>query len=375
MSALADWLVRQAPAWLDGDGRASRALAPHQARALAAITRCRTPELGGRVYRCTDCSGTDYSYHSCNHRACPRCGGQDTAAWTHAQEQKLLPVPYFFWTFTVPDTLRATFAAQPKLLADLLFISAFRALQSVANRPKVLGAQIGATAVIHTWGRQLQHHPHLHIITPGGGLSFDNTRWIDTPNPEWFLPIAAVKTAFRDGFEQALAAEAPALHAAIPNSTWRKGWNVDIKHAGTGRAVLRYLARYVKRTAISDERIIHANDKEVRFRYTDSETNQPRELTLTADEFMRRYLQHVPIPGQHRVRYFGWMHPAAKLRRMKIEGLLKKKIIVCKEPEPVDWSKQCPHCHKFTLEFYCEIPRGLPMPAKKRREAVRCASP
>jgi hypothetical protein len=372
MSVLADWLVRQAPAWLEGR---HGPLAPHARRALVAITRCRTPALGGRVYRCTDCQGTDYAYHSCHHRACPRCGGQDAAEWTRAQEEKLLPVPYFFWTFTVPATLRAAFAAQPALLADLLFANAFRALQSVAARAGALGAQIGATAVIHTWGRQLQHHPHLHIITPGGGLSFDNERWIETRNPKWFLPIGAVASAFRDGFEQALAAEAPALHAAIPDSTWRKDWNVDIKHAGSGREVVRYLARYVKRTAISDERIMEADDEHVRFRYTDSETGQPRELTLSAEAFMRRYLRHVPVPGQHRVRYFGWMHPAAKRRRMKIEGLLKKEIVVRKEPVPPDWSRQCPHCNKFTLEFYCEIPRGLPMPAKPRREALRCASP
>lgn len=372
MSALADWLTRQAPAWLEGE---RGPLAPHQRRALVAITRCRTPELGGRVYRCTDCKGTDYAYHSCNHRACPRCGGGDTAGWTHKQEQKLLPVPYFFWTFTVPDTLRAAFAAAPALLADLLFANAFHALQSVAARPKALGAQIGACAVLHTWGRQVQLHPHLHIITPGGGLSFDNTRWIEPRDPDWFLPIRAVAAAFRDGFEQGLAAQAPALHAAIPDSTWRKKWNVDIQAVGTGRTVVRYLARYVKRTAIADERIIATDDEHVRFRYIDSQTKQPRELTLDAETFMRRYLQHVPMPGQHRVRYFGWMHPAATRRRMKIEGLLRKEIIVYKEPEVPDWAKWCPHCNKFTLEFYGDIPRGLALRPKKRREAPRCASP
>ena len=142
-------------------------------------------------------------------------------------------MPYFFWTFTVPETLHSAFAAEPALLANVLFSGAFFALQNVASRPDVLGAQIAGTSVMHSWGRQLQAHPHLQIITPGGGLSFDNTRWLPPRDPEWFLPIEAVKTAFRNAFEQALAAEAPALHSTIADSTWRKAWNVDIKAAGT----------------------------------------------------------------------------------------------------------------------------------------------
>jgi len=378
MSVLADWLVRQAPAWLE-KATAPRPLAPHQCRALAAILRCRTPSLGGRVYRCTDCKGTDYAYHSCNHRACPRCGGSGTAEWTKQQEQKLLPVPYFFWTFTVPDTLRSAFVTQPELLANLLFSTAFRALQSVANRPDVLGALVAGMAVLHTWGRQLQLHPHLHIIIPGGGLSFDGLRWVEPSDPTWFLPVKSVAAAFRLGFEESLAAAAPALHAAIPDSTWRKKWNVDVQAAGSGSAVVRYLARYVKRMVITDERIIEATEESVRFHYKDSDTGETRGLTLDAEEFMRRYLQHVPIHRQHRVRYFGWMHPSAKRRRMTVETLLRKLIVVSNEPvtpEQPDWSRLCPHCNQFTLEFYGEIKRGVLMPEKqKRRDRPRCASP
>jgi hypothetical protein len=372
MSALADWLVRQARPWL-ADERGPLTL--HQGRALAAILSCRTPALGGNVYRCTQCQESDFSYHSCNHRACPRCGGSDTAKWTQKQEEKLLPVPYFFWTFTVPDTLRAAFTTRPDLLSDLIFTNAFRALQAVANRPEVLGAQVAGLAVIHNWGRQLQLHPHLHLITPGGGLSFDGKRWVHTLNPEWFLPVEAVSAAFRHGFEQSLAAEAPELHAAVPDSTWYKKWNVDVQAAGSGQAVLRYLARYVKRTAISDERILEATDSHVRFSYKDSETETYKELTLSADEFMRRYLQHVPVPGQHRIRYFGWLHPAARRRRMIIEGLLKKPLVLTTAPAEPDWAKQCPHCNQFTLEYQCPIPRGLDFGPKRPRQRPRCASP
>lgn len=357
MSILADWLVRQAPAWLRGE---RGPLPPAHRRALVAITRCRTPALGGRVYRCTDCQKPDYAYHSCHHRACPRCGGQDVAAWTQAREEELLPVPYFFWTFTVPAQLRPAFAALPAEVADLLFQSAFAALQSVASVPRHLGGQLGALGVLHTWGRQLQHHPHVHFIVPGGGLRPDGQRWQCCRNAEWFLPVQAVAAAFRHGFADGLAALAPELHAAVPDSVWRLNWNVDVQAAGRGPEVVRYLARYVKRTAISADRILHADDQTVRFCYTDSATGQRQELTLSAEAFMRRYLQHVPPPGQHRVRYFGWWHPSAKKRRMKIENLLAKLIVVRAKTERPDWSRCCPHCRKFTLVYVGKLPRVPP---------------
>ncbi|MBM3776321.1 MAG: transposase, partial [Acidobacteria bacterium] len=165
MSVLADWLARQAPAWLEGN----HPLPPAQRQALLAIRRCRTPALGGHLYRCTACAETDFAYHSCHHRACPRCGGSRTAEWTQQQTERLLPVPYFLVTFTVPEEVRPIFAARPELLPDLFFAQAARALQSVADQPRHLGAELGMVGVLHTWGRQIQWHPHLHFIIPGGG--------------------------------------------------------------------------------------------------------------------------------------------------------------------------------------------------------------
>jgi Putative transposase/Transposase zinc-binding domain len=359
MSILADWLAGQAAAWLAGR---HGPLPPQQRRALSAILRCRTPALGGRVYRCTDCAGHDYAYHSCHHRACPRCGSADAAAWTRAQEEKLLPVPYYFWTFTVPDTLRAAFVAQAKVLHDLLFAQAFAALQTVARRKNVLGAEIAAVAVLHTWGRQLQHHPHVHLIVPGGGLRADGGRWMKCRSADWFLPVKAVAAAFRSGLEAALRAARPDLHAAVPDSTWRAGWNVDVQAAGTGREVVRYLARYVKRTTISDERIIEADDTTVRFGYTDSTSGQRKECVLSAEDFMRRYLRHVLPPGQHRVRYFGWLHPAAWRRRMRVETLLAKVIVVRAQTEAKPDAPQrcCPHCGKAALILIGLLARAPP---------------
>jgi hypothetical protein len=357
MSVLADWLVRQAPAWLDS----SRPITPAARRALHANLRCRTPALGGRVYRCTDCTKADYAYHSCHHRACPRCGGARTAEWTARQTERLLPVPYFLVTFTVPEPMRPIFAARPDLLVDLFFTQAARALQTVAAIPRHLGAELGFLGVYHHWGRQVQLHPHLHFILPGGGLSVDRKAWRAARSANWLLPKAAVEAALRQGMDEALRHAAPELHAQVPDACWRDGWYAHWQPAGSGANVVKYLARYVSRTAISDDRILAATDEAVTFRYTDSATQEPRVCSLPAEEFMRRYLQHVPPPGQHRVRYFGWMHPAAKKRRLIVETLLAVVIVVRPRVEaPAPWHLRCPHCGGFTLVCVGPIPRRPP---------------
>jgi hypothetical protein len=358
VSVLADWLARQAPAWLDG----SRPVTPAQRRALHSLQRCRTPELGGHLYRCTACDETDFAYHSCHHRACPRCGGGRTAAWTAKQAARLLPVGYFLVTCTVPAELRFAFAARPDLMHDLLFARSAAALQAVAANPRHLGGELGMIGVLHTWGRQLQHHPHVHYIVPGGALSSDRKKWRPARAGEtWLLPGDAVAAAMRRGMEEALRHAAPDLHAQVPASCWREGWWVHTQPGGSGQSVVRYLARYVHRTAISDERIVATGDRAVTFSYTDTATQRRRECTLEAEEFLRRYLQHVLPPGQHRVRYFGWLHPAAKGRLAAVETLLAVVIVVRPQPEaPPPWHLRCPHCGRFTLVCLSRLPRGPP---------------
>jgi hypothetical protein len=164
------------------------------------------------------------------------------------------------------------------------------------------------------------------------------------------LPVAKLAAVFRRRIDNALRERAPDLHAAVCDSVWRARWVVHCQPAGSGNSVVRYLARYVKRTAISDERIVRLDEKCVTFRYTDSATQQSKECTLSSEEFLRRYLQHVPPPGQHRVRYFGWMHPAAKKRRMLVDTLLAVPIVVAPPPAPQpQWHLRCPHCEQFTL--------------------------
>lgn len=358
MSRLADWLAQQAPAWLRGD---HGPITASQRRALLAIVRCRTPALGGRVYCCGQCGKRDYAYHSCHHRACPRCGGADTAQWTQRQVERLLPVSYFFWTFTVPEALRALFKRSPQILHPLLFNAATQALQAAAAQKRLLGGELGMIAVLHTWGRQLQHHPHLHVIVPGGGLRPDGQRWQRGRSLEWFLPVAVVQAAFRREFSETLRARAPALHATVPDSVWTRTWNVDVQPVGTGESVVRYLARYVKRTAISDERLLQADEDSVTFRYVDSQTQRPTQCKLGAVEFMRRYLLHVPPPAQHRVRYFGWMHPSARRRHAIVETLLRVVIVVRARPDaPAPWHLRCPHCDAFALVFVNRMARAPP---------------
>jgi len=339
-----------------------------QARALAQIERCRTPALGGQVYRCTACGETDFGYHSCHHRLCPRCGGGQTAAWTKRQTSRLLPVSYFLVTFTLPEPIKRLAQINPSLLYDLLFTESARALQQVAAQPRLLGAELGFVGVLHTWNRQLGLHPHVHYIVPGGGLRADHKKWRRCREPNWFLPVKALSAAFRQGFAEALRAAAPQLHAQVPGSVWRGVWVVHSQAAGSGEAVVKYLARYVFRTAISDERIALADDEAVTFSYVDRESGERRLCQLANDEFMRRYLLHVPPTGQHRVRYFGWMHPAAKNRRIKVEMLLAVVIVVrAKSDEPPPWHLLCPHCEAFALVVVGRMPRAPPTPPACKR--------
>jgi len=355
VSVLANWLARQAPAALRRND-----LVPGQRRALHAIQRCRTPALGGHRYCCTHCGGEHHGFHSCHHRACPRCGGAKTAAWTQKQTGRLLPVPYFLVTCTVPEPLRPAFATRPELLHDLFFVQAAAALQAIAAMPRHLGAELGMLGVLHTCGRQLQHHPHLHFIIPGGGLRPDRKKWRRCRKPEWFLPNNAIAATLRERMDAALRAAAPDLHAGIAESVWREAWWVHVQPAGSGENVVKYLARYVQHTAISDQRILHADDEAVRFAYTDSATGERRDCTLTAAEFLRRYLQHILPPGQHRVRYFGWLHPAAKKRRAIVETLLAVVLVVRAKVETPRWHLRCPHCEQFTLVVVGRLARAPP---------------
>jgi len=306
-----------------------------QRRVMTAIEVCRTAALGGHVERCEDCAHTRIAYNSCRNRHCPKCQWPAAAAWLAAREAELLPVPYFHTVFTLPAAISAiAYQNKPKVYG-LLFTAAAAVLTAIAADPKHLGASIGVTAVLHTWGQNLQHHPHVHCIVPGGGLSPDGKRWIAC-KPSFFLPVRVLSRLFRRLFLQGLEAmhaagelqlftdlgalkDADAFRAYL--APLRKTeWVVYAKKPFAGpKQVLAYLARYTHRVAIANSRLLDLDETHVSFRwkdYRESGAHKSKVMRLDVGEFMRRFLLHVLPSRFHRIRHYGLFangHRADKL--------------------------------------------------------------
>jgi hypothetical protein len=295
-----------------------------QMKVMSAIERCRTRALGGHVARCEDCAHTVIAYNSCRNRHCPKCQGAAAKEWLAEREAELLPVPYFHVVFTLPAPI-ADIAYQNKtVIYDLLFKAAAEATLTIAADPKRLGARIAITAVLHTWGSALTHHPHLHMIVPGGGLSADGERWIAC-RPTFFLPVRVLSRLFRRLFLKMLVVAHAAgrlaffrEHAALADraafavflAPLRKTeWVVYAKKPfGGPQAVLAYLSRYTHRVAISNRRLISADERGVTFKWKDYRIEGParyKTMTLPTHEFIRRFLIHVLPRGFHRIRHYG----------------------------------------------------------------------
>ena len=334
----------------------SRILPSHR-RAVRAILSCRTAALGGQLYRCTHCRREHFVYHSCNHRACPQCGQADAAHWVQQQERKLLPVPYYLITFTVPQGLRPWLRSHQKEGYALLLRESAATLQDLAAHPKYLGAELGFLSVLHTWGRQLQFHPHVHCVVPAGGLRADGLRWCAAPSPAFFLPQQRLAARFRTRLKAALF-QAPDC-ATVPSSIWRQNWVVDVQPAGSGQTAIKYLAAYVSHTALGSQRILNADQGQVTFKYKDSGQQQWCMLRLPAMEFLRRFLQHVLPKGFQRIRYFGWRAPAAKARWERIVALLD--FSPPSRLPPLVAAPRCPGCQKPMKLLLLGRPRPPPM--------------
>jgi hypothetical protein len=295
-----------------------------QLKVMSAIERCRTAALGGHVARCEKCSHTHIAYNSCRNRHCPKCQGAAAKEWLADREAELLPVPYYHVVFTLPAPI-ADIAYQNKAaIYAILFKAAAETLLTIAADPRHLGARIGLTAVLHTWGSALTHHPHIHCIVPGGGLSLDGTRWISC-RPGFFLPVRVLSRLFRRLFLEQLAAahEAGRLHffgAHAPLAERRAfaaylaplrevEWVVYAKRPFAGpEAVLAYLSRYTHRVAIANSRLVAFDEAGVTFRWKDYRANgreRHKVMTLATDEFIRRFLIHVLPSGFHRIRHYG----------------------------------------------------------------------
>lgn len=321
---------------------------------MTAIVNCRTPALGGQLFRC-ECGRQHFAYHSCNHRACPQCGHADATEWLARQRRRLLPVPYYLITFTVPAELRATIRSHQKDLYPILLRESAGALLDVGREHKDLGAELGLLAVLQTWTRDLRFHPHVHCVVPGGGLSSDGLRWIRPKYPEHFLPQPVLATRFRTRLKRALQQNHPLLFVQIPKKAWSLNWVCDVQPVGSGEPALKYLAAYVYRTAFSAERIFADDGTHITFTYRESVTRTTRTLRLPVEQFLHRFIQHVLPKGLQRVRYFGWLAPSAKKRFDRILALLDHRPPVLPLTPPLP-PPECPSCKK-PMNLIGRLPR------------------
>ena len=355
MIELAEVLRRHWPAY---ERKYRAQLLPSHRRAVTAILQCRTPALGGHVYHCGDCKELEFAYHSCHHRACPKCGHPEATQWIGRQQVKLLPVPYFLVGFTVPAELRPIIRSHQELMYGLLFSQSAATLQDLAGRPKYLGAELGFLGVLHTWSRQLIYHPHVHYVVAGAGLSPDGLRWVRLKDPGYFLPERVLACRFRNRLRRVLELEHPEILKRIAPEVWGMDWVVDVEAVGSGQGALKYLSAYVYRTALGAQRIVADQDDQISFRYRDSQDRSSKIATVSAEEFLRRFLQHVLPKGFQRVRYFGWWSAAAKTRWQRILALLDWRPADPPRPTPLP-PPSCPKCQQ-PMQWLARLPRAPP---------------
>ncbi|KAI5915583.1 IS91 family transposase [Thauera sp. 2A1] len=349
------------------------ALSRGQRRVMSAIERCRTAALGGHVEQCDACGHQRIAFNSCRNRHCPKCQSLTRAQWLEDRRAELLPVEYFHVVFTLPQEIAAIAYQNKAAIYDLLFRATAETLRTIAADPKHLGAEIGFIAILHTWGQNLLHHPHLHCVVPGGGLSPDGQRWIAC-RPGFFLPVRVLSRLFRRRFltmlQQAFAAGSLTFHNVLAEltdprafarylaPTARAEWVVYAKPPfGGPQRVLEYLGRYTHRVAIANSRLVAFADGQVAFRWKDyRHASRHKVMRLEAGEFVRRFLLHVLPSGFQRIRHYGWL--ANRSRAVKLERC--RQLLDVPAPvsadEPADYRDryqrltgislwECPHCH------------------------------
>ncbi len=334
-----------------------------QRKVLDAIARCRTAALGGHRDQCTRCGHQAISYNSCRNRHCPKCQTSARDKWLGKRQQEVLPVGYFHLVFSVPHALVPLMWQNKRRLFSLLFEAGAATLLEVAADPKHLGAQIGLLSILHTWGQTLLPHPHIHCVVPGGGLSPDRTHWIATRS-NFFLPVKVLSRVFRGKFVAGLRRAFRNHHlvfygeclsladeqtfAAFLRMLFHQDWVVYAKPPfGGPEHVLHYLARYTHRVAISNHRLLSVSDSEVSFRWKDyAHGSRPRTMTLSPEEFLRRFLQHVLPRGFPRIRYFGWLANRRRGDLLPLCRLLLDQPMPATDAassnKPATW--QCPLC-------------------------------
>lgn len=359
MPEIADVFRRHGQAYIEKYGQT---MPQSHLRAMADIMNCRTEALGGHVFVCRECEQTTYSYHSCKNRACPKCHTNDTDIWLEKRKQDILPTPYFHVTNTLPEGWRNIVRANQKDLYSILMKAAAKAIGKLAADKKYVGGQVGIMAVLHTWTRTMVYHPHVHCLVTGGGVSKGGQHWHSSPDG-YLFPKRALSKLFRGIFIDMVRKIRPDIE--IPKATTSAKWVAHVKDAGHGtEAVLAYLARYVHRTAIVNSRILDVNDERVTFTYRDNRDQRRKSISLDPEEFIRRFLQHIPPKGFHRVRYYGLWSTAKQsllkdIQRTMTLSTPPEEIPGQKEPQNVNDEKGmhpmegriCPLCKKGTLNW------------------------
>jgi hypothetical protein len=374
-------------------------LSTAQRRVMTAIELCRTAALGGHVEQCDECRHQRISYNSCGNRHCPKCQSLARAKWLEDRRAEVLNSEYFHVVFTMPKQLAAIAYQNREMVYGILFRAAAQTLLTIAADPKHLGAEIGFFAVLHTWGQNLLHHPHLHCVIPGGGLSPDSTRWISC-RTGFFLPVQVLSSLFRRLFleylttafdagklkffhtREALRERSAFLRYLTP--LWNAKWVVYAKRPFAGpEQVLDYAGRYTHRVAISNNRLESMDGANVRFRWKDYRDNSKQKtMTLTGEEFIRRFLLHVVPKGFQRIRYYGFLANRSRKEKLACCRQLLANLTPTQRPEPQSIElpkdyrdlyedltgaslRECPACHHghmIVIDVVKPVPRPVPFP-------------
>lgn len=311
---------------------------PGQLKALNVISGCRTPDSGELYVSCTDseCGHAEWKPLSCGHRSCPKCQNHEASRWIDRQQKKLLPVPYFLVTFTLPRELRSLAYRNQRAVYSIFFACVASTLKDFGLNPENLGAEIGMTMVLHTHSRRLDFHPHIHVIVPGGGIDKRRRQW-KKKKQKYLFNHKNLANVFRARFLKALNEEQLRIPPHIPHK-----WVVDCTHAGKGLSVIKYLSRYLYRGVISEKSIVSNQNGEVTFTYIDSETGETRYRRLKGEDFLHLLMRHVLPRKFRRVRDYGFLHGNAKKALFLVQLVLHQKIKVMKpRPRPIF---KCPHC-------------------------------
>jgi hypothetical protein len=343
MGLLQELFRTHGPAYLARFGDAMPG--PHK-KVIAAISACRTEAAGATVYECAACGQPHLVYRSCGNRHCPGCQHGKGRTWLERQRERHLPGEHFLLTFTVPEPLRAFLRRQQRIGYGALFSASAGAIKKLAADAKYIGGDLtGFFGVLHTWGRTLQFHPHIHYVVTGGALSRADGRW-HPARPGFYLPVRALSRIFRAKFRDAIAKQG--LLEEVPEEVWAQEWNVNCQAAGDGRGALEYLAHYVFKVAIAESRIVQVDDAHVRFRYQPSHRTRERVMTLPILEFMRRFLQHVLPRGFMKVRYYGFLAPGSSVPLEDVKARIELAhgfAVAAREPPQEETAPiRCRHC-------------------------------